>query len=444
MFIHPFDANLKTLSLFLNRYQDFIWLDSALGDGFSVLAFDASEEISFTPRSTSKGFLSFLDHATSFQNSQKTFPFEGGWIGYFTYEAFLFSDLIPFPPKMFPNYPLAKFYRYETFLVIQNGQLFFVSLVKDAEKKWRGFWKNYCYWIFKKYYPSGSCHASVSHGALTRFPLSKYSKDFSKIKQSLSRGDYFELNYTIVHSFSCDITPIEFYHNLRKICPAPMMAFLNFEEVKILSASPESFFQIQDQKITTEPIKGTIARSKKNDLKIQKKLKESEKERAELLMVTDLLRNDLGRVCKPGSVVVEKLFELKSFSHYHHLVSTISGHLQDHTKMSDVFQALFPGGSITGAPKIKVMEHIQGLEQRPRGVYTGGIGYLSHNGNAHFNIPIRTVISRGQDFELATGGGIVMDSVCEKEYEECHVKARGILEALGVQENFLLKDLEIL
>lgn len=435
MFIHPFDTNLKTLSLFLSQHEDFIWLDSVLGDGFSVLAFDAGEEVSFTPDSTSKDFLSFLDSTTSFQNRQQAFSFEGGWIGYLTYEAFLFSDLIPFRPKFFKTYPLAKFYRYETFLVIQDNQLFFVSLSKDAEKKWRGFWGKYCVWLkesqgnFLKKVGASPRACPKSEGNYGELPLQKYAKDFSKIKQALSRGDYFELNYTINHSFSCNLVPIEFYHDLRKTCPAPMMAFLNFDEVKILSASPESFFRIQNQKITTEPIKGTIARSNKNDLATQKKLKESEKERAELLMVTDLLRNDLGRICRPGSIVVEKLFELKSFTHYHHLVSTISGHLQKFLKMSDVFQAIFPGGSVTGAPKIKVMEHIQELEQRPRGVYTGAIGYLSHNGNVHFNIPIRTVTFQNH-YELATGGGIVIDSVCEKEYEECQVKIKGILETL--------------
>jgi len=226
---------------------------------------------------------------------------------------------------------------------------------------------------------------------------------------------------------------INLYHKLRKITQAPMMSYMDFPELKILSASPERFFKIKDHNIHCYPVKGTIKRgdTQKQDETNKIKLLKSDKDQAELLMVTDMLRNDLGRFCQTGSVKVEELVHVHTFSHYHHLISEIEGKLDEDYRFSDVFRGLFPGGSITGAPKIKVMEHIDKLENRARGVYTGAIGYMSNNGIIDFNIPIRTMTIQDEQLSFATGGGIVADSECEAEYDECMVKAAGIVEALN-------------
>jgi para-aminobenzoate synthetase component 1 len=211
-----------------------------------------------------------------------------------------------------------------------------------------------------------------------------------------------------------------------------MMAFLRHDDEAILSASPECFFRLEDMRLTTFPIKGTVKRGTTpwDDAQNTAALIADAKSRAELLMVTDMLRNDLGRVCRMGTVRVKDLARVETFSHYHHLISEITGELVPGTTFAAVFAALFPGGSITGAPKTKVMEEIARLENRYRGVYTGAIGLIGDHGFVEFNIPIRTLTVRGDKLTFATGGGIVVDSTAAAEYEECLIKAAGILEAL--------------
>ena len=267
----------------------------------------------------------------------------------------------------------------------------------------------------------------------TNISRKTYNSGFESIKKSLVDGDYFELNYTMEFETSFAGSPLDLFLCLRNTTKAPMMSYIDFPEVKILSSSPERFFQIQENRINMFPIKGTIKRgaNPEDDEKQKQILFNSHKDQAELLMVTDMLRNDLGRVCKTGSVSVDSLSKVHTFSHYHHLVAKITGLLENKVGLVDVFEAVFPCGSITGAPKIKVMEHIEKLENRARGVYTGAIGFISDNGYADFSVPIRTITIQDAILNFATGGGIVADSDCDQEYDECLVKAAGIMEAMG-------------
>ncbi|MGH8553913.1 MAG: aminodeoxychorismate synthase component I, partial [Methylococcales bacterium] len=226
--------------------------------------------------------------------------------------------------------------------------------------------------------------------------------------------------------------PWAVYRTLREYNSAPFSAFLNFPEVRVLSSSPERFLKVENARVETKPIKGTRARvaDPSKDLEQIKALRNSPKDRAENLMIVDLLRNDLGKCCEAGSVKVPKLFDVESFATVHHLVSTIEGRLASARDSIDLLRGCFPGGSITGAPKIRAMEIIEELEPDRRGVYCGSIGYISYGGDMDTNIAIRTLVHSGNEIRFWAGGGIVADSREADEYQECFDKARALLRVL--------------
>lgn len=393
------------------------------------MAFASNDCKRFTAESHPEEFAAFLNEIPQAKTRTRDLNFEGGWIGYIAYEAYRFNDLVPFKPSYTKDYPLAVFRYYDSFIHINHydGKKYFISLSKDAKT----IWDDLCQQIRKKrILPIQPGFTVTDLRSLTS--RREYNACFGKVKDSILNGDYFELNYTIEYSGRFSGDPVLLYKSLRKRVPAPMMAYIGFSEIKVLSASPERFFKITDRLISTFPIKGTMKRGAtlKEDEQNKLRLIRSSKDKAELLMVTDMLRNDLGRFCQTGSVKVEALAGIHTFSHYHHLIAKISGELRQDSRLSDIFFGLFPGGSITGAPKIRVMEHIDRLENRARGVYTGAIGYISNNGVIDFNIPIRTITIKDGHLSFAVGGGIVADSECEAEFEECLVKAAGILEAI--------------
>lgn len=249
-------------------------------------------------------------------------------------------------------------------------------------------------------------------------------------------GDIYQVN--IAHPWRADWpkgTPfLPLYERLRQVSPAPHSACLNLEGTRLLSASPELFLKISGQKIATHPIKGTRPRfpqDAEKDAAAAKELLACEKERAELLMITDLERNDLGQVCEFGSVQVPDLWRVESFAQVYHLVSTVTGQLRPGISHATAFQACFPGGSITGAPKKRATEIISELEPYPRGIYTGAVGYFGFDGESQWNIVIRTAVQQGDEISFHVGSGIVADSIPEKEWEETLHKASGILSAWG-------------
>ena len=223
--------------------------------------------------------------------------------------------------------------------------------------------------------------------------------------------------------------PWFFYEMLRRYSPAPHAAFLDCGDLQIASASPESFLRISGRQIQTRPIKGTRPRNpdEVGDRLSSQELLTSSKEIAELVMITDLERNDLGRVCTYGSVHVPELLCLESYEQVFHLVSTISGELREEVSHVKALRECFPGGSISGAPKKRAMEIICSLEPHPRGLYTGAIGYFGYNGESHFSIAIRTAVFEQAEARFHVGAGIVADSIPEKEWEETWHKAEGLL-----------------
>ncbi len=264
------------------------------------------------------------------------------------------------------------------------------------------------------------------------FTKEGYIKAVQKAKEYIAAGDIYQVNLSQRFSTEIDISPYDLYLRLREVSPAPFSAYLDFGKAAILSSSPERFLKIDGKFIETRPIKGTRPRGKstEEDERLKKELESSEKDRAEHIMIVDLERNDLGRVCKYGTVRVEENMTVESFAQVHHMVSSVTGELKEGVSLMDIIKATFPGGSITGAPKVRAMEIIEELEPIKRGVYTGSIGYIGFNGNMDLNIAIRTICVKDEKVHFSVGGGIVADSDPDAEYQETLDKAKGMMEAL--------------
>jgi para-aminobenzoate synthetase component 1 len=267
---------------------------------------------------------------------------------------------------------------------------------------------------------------------LGNFTHDGYVRVVEKARQYIIEGDIFEVNLS--QRFEAELTrsPWELYLRLREINPAPFAAYLEFDEVAIVSSSPERFLKLSGDRVETRPIKGTIRRGKtpEEDRANAAELLGSAKDRAENMMIVDLERNDLGRVCRFGTVKVTELAILETYPTVYHLTSTVIGQLREGVSRIDLLKATFPGGSITGAPKVRSMEIIEELEPTRRSVYTGSLGYLSFNGDIDLNIVIRTFLIKGRRAYFQVGGAVVYDSDPEAEYQETLDKGLALFRAL--------------
>jgi para-aminobenzoate synthetase component 1 len=270
-------------------------------------------------------------------------------------------------------------------------------------------------------------------GLRSNFTREGYLDAVARVIEYIRAGDIFQANLSQRLEGSLLDTPLALYERLRRRNPAPFAALLDFGDVVVASSSPERFLRVQpDGRVETRPIKGTRPRGvgPEHDAALALALAESEKDRAENVMIVDLLRNDLSRVCQPGTVRVPELFALEHYATVHHLVSTVVGDLAPGYDAVDLLRAAFPGGSITGAPKVRAMQIIAELEPTARGPYCGAIGYLSTSGALDTSIVIRTYLVRGGEVYFQVGGGIVADSDPEQEYRETLDKAQGLIAAL--------------
>lgn len=261
-----------------------------------------------------------------------------------------------------------------------------------------------------------------------------YTAAVDQIVAGIRAGDCFQVN--LAHTLTLPANePVDvMVHRLRAANPAPAAGFYDLGDRQVLSSSPEGFLQVRDRGVLTRPIKGTVPRTgdAATDEMYRQKLAASEKDRAENIMIVDLMRNDLSRVCDDDSVLVTGVCEIESYSRVQHLVSTVEGRLRADMTVADLVAACFPGGSITGAPKVEAMKTIAMLERRPRNAYCGSAGYISVTGQADFNILIRTMTARDGSWTLPVGGGITARSEPESEYEETWTKARAMLDAFLV------------
>lgn len=264
------------------------------------------------------------------------------------------------------------------------------------------------------------------------FEKEEYKQTIQRMIDYIVEGDIYITNMTQQLTVPSSKDPYEVYRYLRTYNPAPFAGYFNYGSFQVVGASMERFLQVRDGMIETRPIKGTRKRGSTpaEDAVLRKELQESSKDRSELLMIVDLERNDLNHVCEPGSVQVTEHFAVEAYATVFHLVTTIVGKMKENMAFSDLIRAAFPGGSITGAPKIRAMEIIDELEHDRRGLYTGSMGYISLDGNCDFNIVIRTAVYQDGVYHLGVGGGITCESELEFEYEETLQKAKAVLEAI--------------
>ncbi len=261
----------------------------------------------------------------------------------------------------------------------------------------------------------------------------QYLDAIRKVKQYIIDGDVFQANLSrLWHIDDCNVNAVELYKKLRQTNAAPFSGLAVHNNFSIISSSPERLIRVMNGRAETRPIAGTRRREsdKDKDEALKSELIAHPKERAEHIMLIDLERNDLGRICTPGTIKVDELMVLESYSHVHHIVSNIGGQLKNDILPGEVIKAVFPGGTITGCPKVRCMEIIAELETEARGAYTGSMGYLNHDGDMDINILIRTMTLENNTLSFRAGAGVVADSVAQSELEETRHKARGLLLAL--------------
>lgn len=354
--------------------------------------------------------------------------FNGGCVGYFSYDLGRSFEQLPQIAQDDIQMPEMAVGFYNKALIIDkhSGQVCLLAPEHEFD-----YWQQY----FVKQAQQRQLNTEFSLNSTWQANMSQaeYADKFAQVKAYLFAGDCYQIN--LAQRFQAKYQGDEFnaYLKLRAENNAPFSAFMRFNDFSVLSVSPERFLQVQHNKVQTKPIKGTRPRSTDpiKDQALANELQTATKDNAENLMIVDLLRNDLSRVCKPGSVTVPKLFAIESFAAVHHLVSTVEGELLPEYHASDLLRASFPGGSITGAPKIRAMEIIEQLEPHRRNIYCGAIGYLAVNGNMDTSITIRTLVAKNQQFYCWAGGGLVADSVLEQEYQETFDKVSKILPILG-------------
>ncbi|MBA7484746.1 Aminodeoxychorismate synthase component 1 [subsurface metagenome] len=268
----------------------------------------------------------------------------------------------------------------------------------------------------------------------SNFSQAEYLKAVAAVREYICAGDIFQVNLSQRLEADLPIAPYELYRQLRQINPAPFANYFNFAGVSVVGASPERFLRVSGNWVQTRPIKGTRPRGKSaaEDEALAQELLASIKDRAENVMIVDLERNDIGRICRYGTIKVTELAILETFPTVFHLTSTVEGRLREGKNRIDLLKATFPGGSITGAPKVRAMEIIDEMEPTRRSIYTGAIGYLSFSEEMDLNIVIRTFIIKDGRAYFQVGGGIVYDSEPEAEYEETMDKARALIQALNL------------
>jgi aminodeoxychorismate synthase component I len=267
-----------------------------------------------------------------------------------------------------------------------------------------------------------------------RHSKERYLELIQKAKEHIKTGDVFQLCLTNQIFIEHDADALKTFLTLRESNPAPYGSYLKLGGIEIVSSSPEQFLKVSASgKVSSKPIKGTRPRSKDpaEDAQIANELVNNEKERAENLMIVDLMRNDFGRVCEADSIAVEKLFDIESYATVHQLVSTVTGTLKLGQSATSALAACFPAGSMTGAPKIRAVEILRELEASPRDIYSGAFGYLGFDGSADFGMTIRTLVFEGNSASLGVGGGITIDSDPDSEFEETMLKSKALLRALG-------------
>ncbi len=363
-------------------------------------------------------------------------PFQGGIAGYVGYDwgAELEHVARPRADRLTPNLPDVALALYDWVIAWDHleEKAWLITTGNEERAAARTAWVRDRLLAPPPAVPNHPAHAPEHpQSSVSR---AEFEAGVARIREYIAAGDVYQVNLSQRFHAPFLGSALALYRRLRARNPAPFGAYLEFGDAQVASISPERFLRLDATTRAAEarPIKGTRPRgtTAAEDAVLARELLESEKDRAENVMIVDLLRNDLGKVCRPGSVRVPKLFALESHPTVHHLVSTVTGELAEGADAFDLLRAAFPGGSVTGAPKIRAMQIIAELERAPRGLYCGAIGYVSASGAMDFNIPIRTIVLRDGSATFPAGAGIVWDSEPAAEYDETLAKARTMIEAL--------------
>ena len=360
-------------------------------------------------------------------------PFCGGALGYLAYDLGRRLEHLPTLTEDAEHIPDLMMGLYDWAIVTDHQQqrcwLASYGLHTDTHVQWDSLVAQFIN-ISQANEPSSF---QVTSELRSNLDQQQYQYAFDKIQHYIREGDCYQVNLAKRFEVDAEGDPWFAYQLLRTQNPAPFSAYFSTPYATVLSSSPERLLKVNGKQVETKPIKGTRPRDLNNpqrDKQLAEELQNSLKDRAENLMIVDLLRNDLGKVCEPGSIRVPKPFELESFATVHHLVSTITGTLADNHNAVSLLRACFPGGSITGAPKLRAMEIIEELEPHRRGLYCGSICYIGFDGKMDSNITIRTLIYSDERLRFWAGGGIVADSNMNEEYQEVHDKAAAIIKLI--------------
>lgn len=362
-------------------------------------------------------------------------PFCGGALGYWGYDLARRIESIPVRAVNDIAAPDMAIGIYDWAVVVDHHQRRTWLASYGLDPRTREHWQDLIQ-LFQATSKRLPVNFSPRTSIVSNLDQDAYARAFARIKQYIVDGDCYQVNLAQRFHIEINGSPWDAYQRLRQINPAPFSCFLNLADTAVLCSSPERFLKLGNDQVETKPIKGTRRRSAfaYEDRALAVDLLESTKDRAENLMIVDLLRNDLGKNCQTGTVRVPQLFALESYATVHHLVSTITARLRPDRDALHLLRGCFPGGSITGAPKLRAMEIIEELEPHRRKVYCGSIGYIGFDGNMDCNIAIRTMLYHRGRIYCWAGGGIVHDSVLEAEYQECFDKAAAMLYLLDKKE----------
>ena len=448
--IKKLDSYIPAADLFriFRKEKECVFLDSSLVNQlghYSVIAGDPylkleKNEDLFRVNGKIEETGTFEEHLKKYlaqhrDKNESTLPIVSGAVGYFSYEYGRKKQGVPSQNEDIVTLPDAIVTFYDFFVIedCHKKEIYFVAngITGDAEKVLKRA-EEICQ---NSELRKGAREKESTKFEIKVFPnftKEEYKQAVADMIQYIIEGDIYIANMTQQLTVESKKDPIDVFYDLREANPSPFGGYLDYGDYQIVCASPERFLKMKRGKINTRPIKGTRKRgeTEEEDIRMRQELENSEKDKSELLMIVDLERNDLNRVCVPGSVKVTELFTVEEYATVFHLVSDIEGTLQEEKDVVDLLEAAFPGGSITGAPKYRAMEIIDELEHGKRNLYTGSIGYLTLNGDCDFNIVIRTALHKDGKYYLGVGGGITAESDLEFEYEETLQKAKAVLEAM--------------
>jgi anthranilate synthase component 1 len=377
-------------------------------------------------------FLSALDawwQTEAIAPNGDSLPFSGGWLLYLGYElAAQIEPRLTLPALS--DRAVARAIRVPAAIVREHGVGAWIVCESAAQDSITAIQRD-----LEQFRSRAEPSKSLLSGPVEEDPPARFLDAVHRALDYISAGDIYQANLSRGWraQLSPGAEPHDLYRRLRETNPGPFSGLLHMGEHSVISSSPERLVEVRDGGVSTRPIAGTRPRGPdvESDLRLARELYSHPKERAEHVMLIDLERNDLGRVCTPGSVHVDEFMQIESYAHVHHIVSNIRGRLRQDVTPGAVLAAVFPGGTITGCPKVRCIEIVAELEGAPRSAYTGSFGYLNLDGSLDMNILIRSVEVHGRELSLRAGAGIVADSIPERELEETRAKARGVLRALG-------------